>query len=521
MKMGPRKITSWTLRSWRRKAALAFMLLLAPACSEEEKTSAREGIEPIIDAQCAWLFACCSDGELDYSLGPFTEDAPNCVERILAALESGNMGLPTALTGVASLLYLAYDIDLDRVELDMDGIQACADSITEEECNAPPEWGEEPPEHCIPGEVPEEDPCEVDKLLIGLQGVGEECNPAMDFECEGELRCVDHDYVGICARAAAIGEFCFDDTECEAELYCDFESGTCERGADVGEPCAYSDPANPIPGTESTRCAAGLSCNPTTGRCVEFCAEGAICVGDIECPEGLLCVLGRCRRPGLPGDPCGRDEDCISEACDMASGICQSRLPTGALCNQDIDCDSRFCNPFTGYCERGSMVGEPCLTMSDVECIGGWCDPLTDPDNPICRDYVGAGELCPQPQACDAEADLTCISGVCFSLPLANGTQCTMSMECESLLCWEGLCQNGTAVGGGCDTVGLLKPCDITAYCMVGMGATQGTCLLKHQAGEECLMDEQCWGSCVARWGGMMCDTTPAYSPPSAVCDEA
>jgi hypothetical protein len=516
--MGPREITSWTLRSWRRKAALGLMLLLAPACREEEKTSAREGVEPIIDAQCAWLFACCSEGELDYTLGPFTESAPNCVERILAALESGNLGLPASVGGVTSLLYLTYDIDHDRVDFDMDAIQECADWVTEQECNEPPLPGEEPPEHCTPGEVPEEDPCEVDELLIGKQGVGEECNPAVDFECAGELNCVDHDYIGICARAAAIGEFCFDDSECESELYCDFDTGTCARGADVGEYCEYSDPANPIPGTESIRCAAGLSCNPSTNTCVEFCAEGAICVGDIECPEGLLCVLGRCRRPGLPGDPCGRNEDCISENCD-AAGICQARLPTGAVCATNDDCDSRFCNPNTGMCERGSMVGEPCLTMTDLECIGSWCD-TTDPAAPVCRNYVGEMDPCPQPQACDPDANLICINQVCFSLPLADSVDCTMDSQCESLLCWEGICQQGTAVGGACDMSPTTKPCHITAYCFMAAGAPQGQCMLKHQAGQECIMDEQCWGSCVARWGGMMCDTTPAIEPPSAVCDD-
>jgi hypothetical protein len=348
--------------------------------------------------------------------------------------------------------------------------------------------------------------------------VGEECNPqAGSLECEPGLRCIDFGYVGICAHSSDVGEFCLSDAACLEGLFCDFDTGTCSEGAPVGAPCSFEDPLNPLPGTEVDRCAAELSCDPATLRCVDYCAPGALCGSDLDCPETYVCAIGRCRLPGEEGDPCQRPEDCRSEACDLSTFTCQALGPLGSSCTFDAECDSRYCHPSTYTCERGVAAGEPCLTGQHVECIGGWCD-TTDPTMPMCREYVGLGQTCPSFAACDPEAELLCVDSVCRSLPLPNGVSCTDSSQCESVLCWQGTCQDGTPLGQSCSLFGYEKPCQRTAYCLAA-GGTSGICTAKLQPGQLCETSEQCMGACVERWGDTVCDITPR--PEEAVCDGA
>ena len=52
-------------------------------------------VEQLVAAHCEWMFGCCDRGELDWYVGPFTSDAENCTERMIAQLEYG-MSLPSS-----------------------------------------------------------------------------------------------------------------------------------------------------------------------------------------------------------------------------------------------------------------------------------------------------------------------------------------------------------------------------------------------------------------------------------------
>ena len=80
-------------------------LILAAACSSSDGTKGasttpsntpvrtantdqvRAQLKPVLDAQCSWLFKCCSAGELAQQLGPATSD--NCSDHLF---ESATVG---------------------------------------------------------------------------------------------------------------------------------------------------------------------------------------------------------------------------------------------------------------------------------------------------------------------------------------------------------------------------------------------------------------------------------------------
>ncbi|MBL4685827.1 MAG: hypothetical protein JKY37_14625, partial [Nannocystaceae bacterium] len=47
-------------------------------------------LEALVAALCEWEFKCCSDGEVDYRLGPFAQDAADCTERFLQQVMSND-----------------------------------------------------------------------------------------------------------------------------------------------------------------------------------------------------------------------------------------------------------------------------------------------------------------------------------------------------------------------------------------------------------------------------------------------
>ena len=334
------------------------------------------------------------------------------------------------------------------------------------------------------------------------------------------MSCATYGLVGLCARQAIEGEYCFDDDECHDDLFCDFVTGTCARGAALDAPCAYRDPDDPVPGTETIRCEAGLSCDPVNQVCVGYCVPGSECRWDHDCPTDYLCVLDRCRMPGAPGDDCEDDADCASEQCDFVTQTCVALLPNADPCGSHDECDSEFCDSSTFTCAPTVTAGAPCPSFDNAQCRDGYCDTTTV--MPTCIAYVGPGGTCTSTVECDPDLDLSCADMTCVMQPFPNGTSCAVGVQCESSVCWMGVCDTGTPVGGECDSIGTFAECAVGLYCDIEDMMTEGTCAPVRRTGEECDNDIQCWGSCTARWGVEMCDETPAASldecSPTAAC---
>lgn len=482
-------------------------------------------MRPLVDAACDWMFGCCSPDELVYQVGTFTADADNCSERMLDAITSGvPLGLQQAglsNSPAEGLLVLALSVNQDRVNVNGGAVQECADATADLACNSTVVPADPGATRCTPGEAEEvEVPCDPDEMFVGKQGVGDECSG--QFECQPGLRCTDFGTAGVCARRAEVGENCFDDAECATGLICDYSDGTCSEGKLIGEACAFVDPLLPTPGTESIRCAEGLACDPTSLLCVGgFCSPGAPCndiVADSDCPENYFCtgdlagLLFTCQSPTAAGVACMRDETCASGYCDPNTATCGTLLADGDVCNFGDECSSGYCDFMTSTC--APTVGNGMACQSDEQCSAGYCDGGTA----TCTAYATEGGACDVAQ-CDPTGDLFCVDLTCQRAPFPNGTSCVAGGECQSGVCFMNMCSDGTPIGSACSSDGSLAPCVLGSFCDVVEGAMSGTCVELLRSGQACLRGEQCWGDCVVRFGGLMCDATPAFDLNEAWCD--
>jgi hypothetical protein len=512
-----------------RKAGLlgSLALLLVSACAEEERSgiaTARSQMKPLVDAACDWMFGCCSSDELVYQVGNFTVDAEDCSDRLLDAIATGTP-LDLVQGGLSDdpaegLLTLALAINEGRVEVNSAAVRECADGTSDRACNARV-ISEGPVGRCTPSATAvEADPCDPNEMFRGRQEVGEEC--AGPWECKEGLRCADFGIVGVCALRAAEGKSCFSDDECASGLVCNYAEGLCRPGALSGETCAYADPTNPIPGTETVRCADGLSCDPVAFVCAGgFCSPGSPCFdtfADSDCPETFYCVgnfftQATCQLPGAVGNPCSKDDDCASAFCDPFDEVCADLLATGESCFDHSECASGFCSG--GTCNPSFGVGMPCASGFDEECTDGYCDFMTS----TCAAYAAEGGPCPNGSECDPDDDLYCVDAVCLRQPFPNGTTCFDNSQCASRACYMGECTTGAVIGAPCATDGSSEPCIVGSYCEAAAGAVMGTCAELKRPGQACANSDQCWGECVVRFGSLMCDSTPALDLDEVWCD--
>jgi hypothetical protein len=507
-----------------RFVALLFATSCMTLACKSGIESAREDTEPLVDAACEWMFGCCSTGELVYQLGDFTVSAENCSERLQDAMATGapfELVQPLSDDPAAALLVLALSINENRVKIDNDAVEHCAEETRTMGCNMVVEVL--PGERCTPGSAIPENPCDPEKLFIGKQKAGEPCDGP--WECETGLRCIDFGLAGVCAPRTPVGGNCFADVECAETLICDFQTGKCATGAPLGASCAYADPLNPIPGTESIRCAEDLTCDPTSLTCVGgYCAPGATCAdifNDTDCPETYYCVGNNftpptCRLPGVAGDPCNKPLDCATGACDPIAEECTALLADGSPCFDNAECESTFCDGV--MCAPTVAPGQPCPSFDDAECDGGFCD-TTDPLMPVCQAYIGEGGACPLGFGCDPEQMLSCVDMTCQQEPFPDGTTCFGGFQCESQICFMGTCSSGLATGAACTTDGTTEPCTLGNFCETPVGDVNGTCAVLRRSGEPCDNEQQCWGDCVVRFGTLMCDETPAYALGELWCD--
>jgi len=504
-------------------------LLLLSACAEEERSgisTARSQMKPLVDAACDWMFGCCSPDELVYQVGNFTVDADDCSERLLDAITAG-VPLELVQPGLSDdpaegLLTLALAINEGRVDVNAGAVHECADATSDRACNAPV-LTTGPVGRCTPSATAvEANPCDPNEMFRGKQAVGEECQGP--WECKEGLRCADFGVAGVCALRSRENGNCFSDSECADGLVCNFEEGVCKKGALSGEPCAYANAASPIPGTETIRCADGLTCDPVALQCAGgYCSAGSPCfdtLGDTDCPETYYCVgnfvtQSSCQQPGLVGSPCSKADDCSTNFCDPFNEVCSELLATGEDCFGNDECSSGFC--FNALCQPSFGVGMPCASGFNEECLDGYCDNTMA--MPVCTAYAAEGGPCPNGSECDPDDDLFCVDAVCLRQPFPNGTTCFDSVQCASRACFMGECTAGAVIGAQCKTDDTAEPCIVGSYCQAPVGAVDGTCAELLRPGQTCTSSDQCWGECVVRFGGLMCDATTAADLDEVWCD--
>lgn len=520
---------------------LIASLLVIGACGDDGSNVDAES-DQLLTSLCDTAFRCCSRGEVDDLLGPFI-DEDNCTDRLSqsAHLRSGfqNFSLPIEDFGflLPNLSLLDLAVKQDRARLVGSAVDACLTFLDSLPCNSvdDPEI-----EGCVPAEPLPESPCDLDTLIEGKVGDGGACtssNPS--FECEQGLSCVQVSSLGtdgVCVKTGDAGDFCYFDSECSEDLFCNVLDGKCEALHAEGQPCEFVDPddSNPDPrplsqgGDVVVQCESHLSCDPIFDLCVPDCVLGAPCSFDAQCNEddGLRCLVvngrGRCDVQRGVGLPCANDDNCSdglfcdSNPANPSESICFTALPNNQSCSRNLQCESGFCdNGFAGTnaCQPQVADGGACASQRGEQCVSGYCevrnvleisqvDIFPDGQCNVDLDCPGAStcdltrghctELC-RARAADGVAcafDLECSSencvgvqqfstpGQCQTVPLLDGQICSFDLQCQSEFCNPG--------NNMCQTLPLANGDQCTNDTQCGSNVCDGLCVEGLAAGADC-----------------------------------
>ncbi|WP_170135656.1 hypothetical protein [Nannocystis exedens] len=188
--------------------------------------------------------------------------------------------------------------------------------------------------------------------------------------CNGNSRCQEGSFCGrdantgmftVCTAKQPVGAACLGSDECDAEGYCDFNTGECRALAGEGEPCSdFGDGG----------CRPGLYCADPgylgNGRCYAFAPLGGACLADwyLGCsalgsvcdPQGEQCVVA----PG-PGESCA-DRPCgLTSSCEWYSQECVALAREGEPCGDSIRCAGALqCDgwdPASARCRAPEVTG--------------------------------------------------------------------------------------------------------------------------------------------------------------------
>jgi hypothetical protein len=473
--------------------------------------------EALIRAICEWEFRCCSRGELDFRMGPFTSDVNSCVERFTFELRESNSTSNPFVSGSAAALLgnLAYHADLANVEVNEAGMAACTSSWTTRACNAPVEATN----RCAGPNLVGSDPCSFRNLFKPKLEQGEACDVLLtesisgnDVECVPGTTCVGgggFENAGedpTCVTRRVVGEFCTRDNECDFDIYCN-NAGRCEEKGDPGEACVFRNPARPSSSDLEVPCKQGLSCHPTELVCKANCSEGFTCGDDGQCPAGLACIplqlpngggtFATCRAPAEDG-PCNSAADCLAaQSCNSlgVASTCVDKPGLNATCSflSGACQPGLYCSNTSGTCVAYTALGQACVFAAE-------CDPATATAGCVFNPTAAAAQCAAQKNALAARCQVAsdCASGLCEITTSGSNAICTA----------------GVGVGASCDnsTSDPLAPA-----CAPGLSCDAGKCVARLDPGAICRDPDSglpssslCKNSlCQVQWEVPMCSDAP------------
>ena len=447
--------------------------------------------DDVIGAVCDWEFRCCDAGERRYRLSPFATDAATCKDRLTFEMRDSNgidnpyvsgPGAPGGILGI-----LGYVVDLTRVEVSAEGVQACKDHWDSLGCAEEAD----PDARCEP-DAPA-DPCALTNLFRPVLQIGDRCTPALtegisnDVECVVGSTCLD---VGdpdnpnafpTCVQRGLAGADCSQDNDCDFNFFCG--AGTCTEKSDATELCSFNDVDDPVPGDEDIQCKAGLSCNPTSLTCVPSCTLGFTCAtnggdNDLACPANSGCA------------------PVLVDGGTTAFRVCAALGTTAAArCNNDADCEAnRYCDGTVCQADLGN--NDPCTQQKECG-TGQHCDVGV---TGTCINNLNTDAACTDDFQCGPDS-AGCLNGTaglaCLASKLANGQVCGENDACVSSRCELATvgaatttCVAGAAASAACDAItadGQALSCGEGLLCFGDTGAAaSGTCVAQATAGVSC-----------------------------------
>lgn len=137
--------------------------------------------------------------------------------------------------------------------------------------------------------------------------------------------------------------------------------------------------------SDPQRSAACADVNETLSTCASSEATGSsgtgssgmTCDRDDECASDLCnTASGMCATPAELGAKCYRDDECASDVCNTVTEMCATPAELGAKCYRDDECVSDLCNTATGVCATPGAAGGACYR--DGECASDQCNQDTE-----------------------------------------------------------------------------------------------------------------------------------------------
>ena len=494
--------------------------------------------DEVVAAACAWEFRCCDAGERAFRLSPFATDAASCATRLEFQMRQSNATANPYVSGSAAagglLGTLGYVINLERVDVSASGVQQCKDALNARGCATEPD----PNARC--SGPPAADPCALTNLFVPKLAIGAECTAALtesgasnDVECVAGSTCLAAGHpdnpndVPTCVKRGLKDEPCTQDDDCDFNFFCN-NAGNCAEKASANQACAFKHPAEPAPGDESTKCKAGLSCNPVSLVCVPSCTLGFTCAtngtdADLACPADSGCA-----------------------PLEVAEGTTAYRVCTAlgnsaaSLCNSDADCvATRYCDGT--HCQSDKANSANCTAQN--ECADGLhCDVN---NTGTCVTNLAATNTCTDDFQCGPSSAGCLNQGTdgfaCRNSKLTNTSHCGSDDACASGRCeyandaaTETTCVPGAAANANCDllkTDGEAQSCARGLLCFGATGTpASGTCIPQAGPGASCKNpdedpdDAMCasGSTCVHQWDLDTC-TDAAVSKQnggtSLICD--
>jgi hypothetical protein len=298
---------------------------------------------------------------------------------------------------------------------------------------------------------------------------GGTCAPCPDgLKCKGPTDCQS----GVCTNE-----------KCQVPTCSDGVKNGKESDVDCGAACPNK--CGPNKGCTKNEDCTGLQCSGPNGTCTPNCQDGV--TNNME--TGVDCGGGTCPGCGV-GMPCaGNDSNCLSNEYCGSNG-CVTKVSNGTPCTSKNQCISDICELADGVCCNADCGGA-CRSCNLAGSVGT-CT-LVPPNTPSTD--------CTAPQECDG-------NGAC---KLPNGETCDPAMmgkDCVSGSCVDGVCCNN-ACGVSCfacnvGPLGVCEPvpagmkdsgCKMDQVCGSGAGAGCVPLGAKTAFGGSCNSNSDCFSN--------------------------
>jgi hypothetical protein len=543
-----------------------------PKCSADEACMpdgimvSQAGIAAIVEQLCTLEINCCDADELTYKFGPGITTVAECTTTFTDLVNNGFS--PDFLNGngvlINRVINMAQAINSNDVQIAIDpaAVKTCVDHLAKRECPKYIAPDAAPALHCTAPEIEEfSDPCALKLLAKGSQGDGEVCGITGVDECAAGLVCrrtAVGSTFGLCASPSLVGERCRRDADCDGtEQFCNLGTGKCQERSDEDEDCEYVDPTfkNDIgsldpgfgygsgygwqnPTALKIECKQGLTCDPTTNKCVSYCSAGSICTSSVSCPDGLICNFSDVANMymtfgyGICTPPLDNGKPCTCNLPPLGSGACQqtdgeSKECASKRCAYDAVTDLR--NECT---EPFKAAGEACtLVTAGVSNVDATCASNRCGTDSKCTAQCLSQSDCPATHYC-AIGESTTNGEYACEPKKANDAMCSYTnitpnnsndnYECLSGFCQQSsaMCKPKVAAGGVCGPIAQDTACPSTQYCLTAAGPTY-TCTNIVTAGGACTTSNECGGGAYCGFAGSNAMKCVAFVASGGVCDEA